>query len=206
MSTTVQFVFDIPCVWSYFGFTRLQRALARFRADGGRADVVLLPFQLDPGASVAGEPKLEVLRRAFGADAPAAVARITAMAAEEGLRFRHENAIYSNTFEAHRLIAVAARQGLGEEMTERLFRAHHTDELNIADLDTLKALAAETGVRWSDEGAEETRDALELVRNSGVRGVPVYRFAGRPALTGAQSEQALLAALTSAAHEQTHRG
>ncbi|WP_180903879.1 DsbA family oxidoreductase [Nonomuraea indica] len=204
MSTTVQFVFDIPCVWSYFGFTRLRRALARFRADGGQADVVLLPFQLDPDASVEGEPKLQVLRRAFGADAEAAVTRITAMAAEEGLLFRHENAISSNSFEAHRLIAVAARQGLGEEMTERLFRAHHTDELNIADLDTLKTLAEETGVRWSHEGAEETRAALELVRNSGVRGVPVYRFAGRPPLTGAQAEQTLLAALTSAAQEHPH--
>ncbi|WP_171074281.1 DsbA family protein [Nonomuraea basaltis] len=170
MSTTVQFVFDIPCVWSYFGFTRLRRALARFRADRGQADVVLLPFQLDPGASVEGELKLEVLRRAFGEDALAAVTRITAMAAEEGLRFRHENAIYSNTFEAHRLIAVAARQGLGEEMAERLFRAHHTDELNIADLGTLKALAAETGVQWSDECAEETLAELDRVRSSGVRG------------------------------------
>ncbi|MEV4009851.1 DsbA family oxidoreductase [Nonomuraea angiospora] len=197
MSAIVTFVFDIPCVWSYFGFTRLQRALARFRAEGGRADVAFRPFQLDPNASVEGELKIDVLRRAFGDEAESAVAGITAMAAEEGLRFRHDKAIYSNTFEAHRLIAVAARQGLGEEMVERLFRAHHADELNIADVDTLKALAEEIGVHWSDEGAEETRAELGGVRRSGVRGVPVFRFAGLPALSGAQSEQVLLAALTS---------
>ncbi|MGW5266512.1 DsbA family oxidoreductase [Microbispora sp. NPDC004025] len=197
MSATVTFVFDIPCVWSYFGFTRMQRALARFRAEGGQADVVFRPFQLDPDATVEGEPKIEVLRRAFGDEAENAVARITAMAAEEGLRFRHDRAIYSNSFEAHRLVAVAARQGLGEEMVERLFRAHHSDELNIADADTLKALADEIGVRWSDEGAEETRAELDRVRRSGIRAVPVFQFAGRPALSGAQSERVLLAALTS---------
>ncbi|MEO3806877.1 DsbA family oxidoreductase [Nonomuraea sp. B1E8] len=198
MSATVTFVFDIPCVWSYFGFTRLQRALARFRSEGGQADVVFRPFQLDPDASVEGEPKIEVLRRAFGDEAESAVAGITAMAAEEGLGFRHEKAIYSNTFEAHRLIAVAARQGLGEEMAERLFRAHHSDELNIAEVGTLKALADEIGVQWSDEGAGETRAELDRVRRSGIRGVPVFQFAGRPALSGAQSEQVLLAALASA--------
>ncbi|MFC7722252.1 DsbA family oxidoreductase [Nonomuraea recticatena] len=195
MNTTVQFVADIPCVWSYFGYTRLRRVLARFRAQGGRADVVFRPYQLDPDATVAGEPKMEVLRRAFGQDAASAVAAITAKAETEGLRLRHDKAVYSNTFEAHRIIAVAARQGLGEEMAERLFRAHHTDELNVADVDTLKGLAAETGVRWSDEGADELRAELDRVRRSGVRGVPVFQFPGRPPLTGAQSEQALQAAL-----------
>jgi predicted DsbA family dithiol-disulfide isomerase len=80
-------------------------------------------------------------------------------------------------------------------MVERLFRAHHTDELNIADEDTLAALAAETGVQWSGEGAEQTRAEIDRVRRAGVRGVPVFRFGDGPALTGAQSEQDLLAAL-----------
>ncbi|MFI0357607.1 DsbA family protein [Actinomadura sp. 9N407] len=195
MNTTVHFVLDIPCVWSYFAFARLQRALVRFRAEGGQAEVAFAPYQLSPDATVEGELKIEVLRRSFGDGTADAVVGITAKAADEGLEFRHDRAIFSNTFEAHRLIAVAAGQGRAEEMVERLFRAHHTDELNIADADTLKKLAAEAGVQWSDEGAEETRAELDRVRVSGVRGVPVLQVGERPALTGAQTEAALLTML-----------
>ncbi|TDB79824.1 DsbA family protein [Micromonospora sp. KC721] len=198
ITARLQFTFDVPCVWSYFAFARLRRALARFRADGGRAEVVFRPFQLAPDATVAGELKTDVLRRAFGGDIEETVAEITALAAQEGLLFRHHKAIFSNTFEAHRLIALASRQGLGEEMVERLFRAHHTDELNIADVDTLKRLAAEVGVHWSDDDDDETRAELDRVRRSGVRGVPVLQFADRPAMTGEQSEQDLFAALAKA--------
>ncbi|MFB4315811.1 SgcJ/EcaC family oxidoreductase [Actinomadura sp. 21ATH] len=199
MNTTVEFVLDIPCVWSYFAFARLRRALARFRAEGGRAEVVFRPYQLSPDATVAGEPKTEVLRRAFGGDPAEAIAAITAKAAGEGLEFRHDRAVFSNTFEAHRLVRVAAAQGRGEEMVERLFRAHHTDELNIADVDVLKGLAAEAGVGWSDEGAEETRRELDRVRRSGVRGVPVLRFGDRPQVSGALTEEEFLAALRAGA-------
>ncbi|GGS93915.1 DSBA oxidoreductase [Planobispora rosea] len=197
-STQVEFTFDIPCVWSYFAFTRLQRALTHFRAEGGRAEVVFRPFQLDPEATAEGELKVEVLRRAFGIDPAQAVAEITELAAAEGLTLRHDKAIFSNTFEAHRLVALAGDQGLGEQMVERLFRAHHTDELNVADPDVLRRLASEVGVRWSDEGAAETRAELERVRRTGVRGVPVLRFAGRPATGGTPSEQDILAALDDA--------
>ncbi|TDC85939.1 DsbA family oxidoreductase [Micromonospora sp. KC606] len=198
INVKVKFTFDVPCVWSYFAFARLRRALARFRAEGGQAEVVFRPFQLDPDATVAGELKVDVLRRAFGGDVTEAVAEITALAAEEGLLFRHDKAIFSNTLEAHRLIALAGRQGRGEEMVERLFRAHHTDELNIADRDTLKKLAAEVGVHWSDDGGDETRAAIQQVRHSGVRSVPVFHFADGPALTAARSEQDLFTALAEA--------
>ncbi|GGU90499.1 DSBA oxidoreductase [Actinomadura cremea] len=197
-SIKVGFTFDIPCVWSYFAFTRLQRALTRFRADGGRAEVVFHPFQLAPEATTEGEPKVEVLRKALGVDPAQAVAEITELAAQEGLVLRHDKAVFSNTFQAHRLVALASGQGLGEQMVERLFRAHHTDELNVADLDTLQRLAAEAGVRWSDEGAERTRADLDRVRRSGIRGVPVLQFADRPATSGALSEQAILSVLAHA--------
>lgn len=197
-SVKVDFTFDVPCVWSYFAFTRLQRALTRFRAEGGLAEVVFHPFQLAPEATREGELKVEVLRKAFGGDPAQAVAEITELAADEGLALHHDKAIFSNTFEAHRLVALASSQGLGEQMAERLFRAHHTDELNVADPDTLQRLAAEVGVRWSDEGAARTRADLDRVRRSGIQGVPVLRFADQPATSGVPSEQAMLAALAGA--------
>ncbi|MFC6886694.1 MULTISPECIES: DsbA family oxidoreductase [Actinomadura] len=199
----VEIVLDVPCVWSYFAFTRFERVAERFRARGGVLDVGFLPYRLAPDATVEGEPKTEVLRRAFGDGTSDAIAGITAKAAEEGLTFRHEGAVMSNTFDAHRLIAVASAHGRGEAMVERLFRAHHTDALNVADPATLRSLAAEIGVPWSDGAAAgETRAALERVRASGVRGVPVFLIGGRPPLAGAQSEEALAAELEMAALAQ----
>ncbi|HEX5596410.1 MAG TPA: DsbA family protein [Micromonosporaceae bacterium] len=191
----VEFVFDVPCVWSYFAYTRFQRAAARFRAAGGEVAVRFRPFQLDPRATVDGEPKIDVLRRAFGAEADDAVAGIESKAASEGLAFRHRHAIWSDTLAAHRLVAVAARQGRGEEMVERLFCAHHTDELNIADPGTLRRLADDAGVAWEDGDDGGVRAELARVRAQGVRGVPVFRFDGRT-LNGALSEETLYAALS----------
>ncbi|GAA2608940.1 DsbA family oxidoreductase [Actinomadura fulvescens] len=193
----VEIILDLPCVWSYFAFHRFQRVAARV---GGELEVGFLPFQLAPEATAEGELKVDVLRRSFGDATPDAIAGITAKAAEEGLVFRHERAIFSNTFEAHRLIRVASAQGKGEEMVERLFRAHHTDELNIADPVVLRSLAGEVGVTWSDEGAEELRAELARVRGMGVRGVPVFLINGRE-LSGAQSEEELTAALAFASAE-----
>lgn len=189
----VEFVFDVPCVWSYFAYARFQRAAARFRAEGGELSVRFRPFQLDPRATVDGEPKIDVLCRAFGAEVDDAIAGIESKAASEGLTFRHRNAVWSNTLAAHRLIAVAAGQGRGEAMVERLFRAHHTDELNIAEPSTLRRLAGEVGVAWQDGG--DVRAELARVRAEGVRGVPVFRFEGRT-LTGALSEETLYRALS----------
>lgn len=195
-----EFTLDIPCVWSYFTFTRFERAAARFRAEEGELDVVFQPYQLTPEATVAGEPKLEVLRRSFGGEVHDAVARIESLAADEGLLFRHTNAVFSNSFDAHRLISVAASQGRAEPMVERLFRAHHTDELNIADEPTLRRLATEVGVTWPEGGAERVRAELRRVLAAGVRGVPVVRFGDQPALHGAQSEHSLYTAMRAAAH------
>ncbi|MER7333388.1 MULTISPECIES: DsbA family protein [unclassified Micromonospora] len=191
----VEFVFDVPCVWSYFAYARFQRVAARIRAEGGEVTARFRPFQLDPRATVDGEPKIDVLRRAFGAEADDAVAGIESKAASEGLTFRHRHAVWSDTLPAHRLIAVAARQGRGEAMVERLFRAHHTDELNVADPATLRRLADEMGVAWQDGGDDDVRAELARVRAEGVRGVPVFRIAGRT-LNGALSEETLYQAMS----------
>lgn len=195
----IEFVFDYPCVWSYFTFNRLQRTLSVFRQAGGTAELILRPYQLAPDATVAGEPKREVLRRSFGSDTDDAIAGIESLAAAEGLHFRHARAVWSNTFGAHRLTFLAQQQGLGAKTAERLFRAHHTDELNIADPRVLSQLAAEIGVRWRDLSDARIANELESVRQTGLRTVPAIRFGGSAWMIGAQSEAALNAALTGSA-------
>ncbi|MEU4697923.1 DsbA family oxidoreductase [Nonomuraea dietziae] len=191
MTSRIEMTLDIACGASYLGWDRLRRALARLRAEGGEAEVVFHPFQIAPDAPsepARVEPLEEVHKRFFGPSVGESTARMTALGAREGMVYDYGRALFANTFEAHRLIRVAAAQGRAEEMADRLFRAYFADGLNLADGDTLRKLAAEAGVAWTDDGAEETRAELEQVRRSGVRGVPMFEINGR-ALSGAQSEE-----------------
>jgi predicted DsbA family dithiol-disulfide isomerase len=204
----VSIALDVICVHSYLGYTRFTRVAERLRAEGLQLEVDFLPFELAPGAGTAGEPLLPVLERVFGAEAVQQTLRFARQLAAEGLELHYERAVATGTFEAHRIIARAARQGLAEPMVERLFRAHFTDGLHIGDPATLTRLAGEVGLTPdgpgdapAGEGAEtdRLRAQLDHVRRLGVTGVPVFFIDGVRPLTGSQSEAALTGALREAA-------
>lgn len=191
----VSIVIDVICSGSYIGFTRFRRVADRFRAGGGKLQISFLPFQLDPDAPPYGEPLLEVLVRKFGPDVVTHNAQAEADAAQEGLRLNYEQAVAANSFEAHRLIAAAAEQGRAEEMTERLFRAHFTDGLDIGDQAILSALAGEIGVTPGGVSGEEIRSRLARVRALGVTAIPVFFFDNEHRLAGVPPEETLAATL-----------
>ncbi|MFF7261190.1 DsbA family protein [Streptomyces sp. NPDC008159] len=204
----VRIALDVICVHSYLGYTRFTRVARRLRAEGRQLSVEFLPFELAPGAGTAGEPLLPVLERVFGAEAVRQTLQYARQLAAEGLELHYERAVATGTFEAHRLIARAARQGLAEPMVERLFRAHFTDGLHIGDPATLARLAEEIGLTPDGPGAAPAADAgeadrlraeLDRVRGLGVSGVPVFYIDGVRPLSGSQSEAALSAALREAA-------
>jgi predicted DsbA family dithiol-disulfide isomerase len=200
-SARVDIVLDLVCAHSYLAYTRFARAVARRRAEGDRIAVTFSPFQLAPQAPVNAGPLLAVLERAFGPRALDDTARIKKSAAAEGLVLDYERAVATNTFEAHRLVALAARQGLAEQAVERLFRAHFTDGIDIGDPGSLAALAGELGVAYDDSGAAETQAELDRVRAEGIRGVPVFRFGDGTVVSGSATEEELdarLAAVTPA--------
>ncbi|MFI7016175.1 DsbA family protein [Streptomyces sp. NPDC050164] len=200
-SLRIEIALDLTCVHSYIGFTRFERVADRHRAAGGELDVVFLPFQVSPDAPPEGRPLAEVHLGFFGSaeQAAQATASMAAVGAKDGLKLNFERAVHVNTFEAHRLLAAAARQGLGEPMAERIFRAYLTDGLNIGDRTTLDRLAAETGVRPSPAGAGELRAELARVRALGIRSVPQFDFGGGIRLTGAQPEETIQRAFEAAA-------
>ncbi|MGW0965795.1 DsbA family oxidoreductase [Streptomyces sp. NPDC002516] len=209
----VRIALDVICVHSYLGYTRFTRAADRLRAEGHRIQVEFLPFELAPGAGTEGAPLLPVLERAFGPQAVRQTLQFAGQVAAEGLELHYERAVATGTFEAHRLIARAARQGRAEQMVERLFRAHFTDGLHIGDSSTLARLAAEAGVTADEPGTagsvpetaaetdaetERLRTELDRVRGLGVTGVPVFLIDGVRRLTGSQPEAVLLSALREA--------
>lgn len=198
-TATVEFVLDVICAASYIAYVRLERAIERVRADGGKVEVVFRPFQLAPDAAFDGEPLLEVLTGMFGKHVVAETQQAAADAVKDGVTLDYGRAVAADTFEAHRLIQSAASRGLGEAAVERLFRAHFTDGLNIADPATLQRLAAEIGVDANDAPADRLRADLARVRAGGIRSVPQISFDGGRALAGTQSETTYAKALHTAA-------
>ncbi|MEU8105233.1 DsbA family oxidoreductase [Nonomuraea muscovyensis] len=191
----VEIFSDVACPWCYIGHARFARAAERFRARGGRLEVTMRPFQLNPDAPAEGEPLLGALERKFGANVAQMTERVAGVAADDGLEVRFDRAVSANTFEAHRLIELATRQGRGEQMAERLFRAHFTDGLNVADPGVLAGLAAEAGVDDTGEGAAEVRDQLGRAGSLGITGVPLFLFEEKFAVSGAQPEETFTAAI-----------
>lgn len=205
---------DIACPWCYVGKRRLEAALTTFR-HAPSVEVAWRAFELDPSAPRQQDTSVSYaarLGKKYGkteAEAQKMIDRMTITAREDGLDFRFDHIKPGNTFDAHRIIHLAgesygyARQGA---VKERLLRAYMTEGESIGDHDTLVRLGVEAGldadrVRTllaSDAHAEEVRDDENEARELGISGVPFFVLGGVYAVSGAQSADVLLRALTQA--------
>lgn len=168
-------------------------------------EVSFAPFQVAPDAPSGGEPLQQVHRRHFGVAAADNEARMTELAAADGVVMNFDSAVFTNTAGAHRLIAAAAAHGRAEAMVGRLFRAYFTDGVNVGDRQALRTLAAELGVSSDEDDLERVQVELDRVRRGGVDTVPVFRFAGGPTLVGDQAEDVLRGALQDGARSESGR-
>ncbi|QKG27146.1 DsbA family oxidoreductase [Actinomadura verrucosospora] len=180
----VEFIHDIACVWSALGYARFQRAAEEHRAGGGGLEVVFRPYQT--AVSSAGTPPGRGHLRRGPAVLPEQIARAAAV---DGLVLNLDRVVPAHTARAHRLIALAAACGAAEDMAARLYRAHFTDGLDVADADVLRDLASDIGVHWND-GERSRAEPARSVRAPGPQ-VPVFRFPDGTVLVGAVSLAAL---------------
>ena len=206
---------DIACPWCYVGKRRFEKALSQFEYRA-QVEVVWKSFELDPikhSTAPAGD-YADRLARKYGKsrlDAEAMLAVMTETAAAEGLDFRFDQARPANTFDAHRLLHLAATQGLQDALKERFFRGYFTDGEQISDSSTLQRLAVEVGLgaqtvrRTLEEGTygDAVRQDEEEASELGIRGVPCFVIDRAVSLSGAQSPEAILEMLR---RESTERG
>ncbi|AII51513.1 DsbA family oxidoreductase [Hymenobacter sp. APR13] len=189
---------DIVCPFCYIGKRRLENALAKF-PHRDAIDIHWRSFELDADSNPQpGEGTLyKRLAAKYGNTeewARQMSANMTEMAAAEGLAFDFDRAVPANTFRAHRLVHLAEQHGLQDAAKERLFKAYLEEGLDINDVPTLQALAAElqlpadavTEALTSDAFAQEVRHDEYQARQIGVRGVPYFVFDDKYAVSGAQ--------------------
>jgi predicted DsbA family dithiol-disulfide isomerase len=201
---------DVVCPWCAVGEARFAQALERYPR-AAEVEVRWRSFELDPHAP-AERPgstveHLAAKYRTTVAQAQAMVDGMTETAATEGLDFRFDRARHGNTFDAHRLLHLAADRGVQPALLDRLFAASFTEGEPIGDPEALARLAVEVGldaddvrsVLSSDAYADAVRADEERARELGIGGVPFFVIDGAIGVSGAQPPEVLLQAL-----EQAH--
>jgi predicted DsbA family dithiol-disulfide isomerase len=190
---------DVVCPWCYIGKRRFERALDELAGEL-QIEYVFRAFQLDPTASPGmSQPVAEAYAKKFGGPerAQAMIARVTSIAADEGLEFRLDRAWRANTLLAHRLLWLAEQPGSPVQqplLKERLLQAYFHDGLDIGDPDVLATCASELGFDRdsvlafldSEEGMREVREEIEQAVEYGITGVPAFVINGRWSIPGAQ--------------------
>jgi predicted DsbA family dithiol-disulfide isomerase len=206
---------DIACPWCYIGKRRFESAVAQLPHP---VEVTWRSFELDPGA-VAGRARsdrsyAERLGAKYGKtveEAQGMLDSMTATAATEGLDFHFERVQAGNTFDAHRLLHLAADRGVQDALKERLVHAYFTEGAPVDDHPTLVRLAVEAGLDRDEAAqvltagtfADEVRADEAEAHALGITGVPFFVLDRRYGVSGAQSAEVLLNALREAWDSQS---
>ena len=197
---------DVACPWCYVGKRRFEAALAEFE-HAGETTLTWRSFELDPEAPLErpGEGAAHLAEK-YGMtveQARESQAGLAATAAGEGIEMRFDIQRMGRTFDAHRLVHLAAEHGIQDAVKERLMRAYFTEGALMSDHATLVALAGEAGLdpeearatlasdRFAAEVRADERDAQQL----GISAVPTFVVDRALGVSGAQPAEVLLSFL-----------
>ena len=214
---------DVVCPWCYIGKRRLEAAVALTGLD---VRVVWRSFQLDPSAPRPGEPGhggdvATYLGQKYGGGHEAGLAmnaRVSEVAAGDGLVFHLEKAVRGSTADAHRLLHLAGTldsahdggAGLQDRVKERLLLAYFTEGQDVSHPQVLRTLAGQAGlpagevddVLAGDAYAAEVSADQGQAQAYGATGVPFTVVEGRYGVSGAQPVEVFADALRRAAADR----
>jgi predicted DsbA family dithiol-disulfide isomerase len=193
----IQIWSDIMCPYCYIGKRRIEAALDQFEHKDSVA-VEWKSFQLDANFIASPDDNIiDHLAEKYRKDSQWAKEMVDSMtqnAKNSGLDFHFEKAILANSYNAHRLLHLAKKHQLGNELKELLFKAYLTDGKNIDDLQTLSELGENVGIDKdivegvlnSDAYAEAVKNDITMAQQLGIQGVPFFVFDNKYAVSGAQ--------------------
>jgi predicted DsbA family dithiol-disulfide isomerase len=205
---TVEIWSDVVCPWCYIGEHRFEAALASF-AHRDAVTIIRRSFQLDPSTPRTSQQRvLDMLISKYGvspAEAARMEQRVVSLAAAEGLPMRSDRLV-ANTFDAHRLLHLAAAHSRQDELMALLFAGHFANQQAIGDHATLLQIAVEAGldateaqrVLGSDAYADAVRADLQRAAMFGIRGVPFFVIDEQFGVSGGQEPAVFLDALNQA--------
>ena len=196
MTIEIEIWSDIMCPFCYIGKRHMEAALKSFPENNFR--ISWKSFQLDP--TISSQPGKDVYsylaeRKGLSVDQSRSLhADVAARAAAVGLDYQFDKTIIANSWKAHRLIQLAKKKGLDDQIEERLFLAYFTEGEDLNDENTLMRLGVEVGLNpidirdaiQSDSFDAAIRSDIQEAQTIGVRGVPFFVFNRKHAISGAQ--------------------
>lgn len=200
---------DIACPWCAVGRAHLRTALA----DWPHRDEVELrwrSFELDPAAPKQVDGRyVDRLADKYGcsaAEAAQMIDRMVATAADAGVELRFDRIRPGNTFDAHRVLHLAAERGRQDAVKSRFLDGYLTQGEPIGSHDAVRRLAVDAGldaaevaeVLAGDRYADAVRSEQATARRLGITGVPFFVLDRRLGVSGAQPPPVLRAALEQA--------
>ena len=197
---------DLTCPFCYMGKKKFMAAAHQF---AGKENVMirLRSFELDPNAPKNYPGTLyDWLSKRYGRTREEVIEMnqpVLQQAASLGLKFNLDQVKPTNSFDAHRLLQLAAIEGKAVTLSDELFKAHFTEGKNISNVDVLveagKSCDIDEGatkaVLFSDNFADKVRDDEALARKLSIRGVPFFLFNDTQFVSGSQPELVFLGAL-----------
>jgi len=198
---------DVMCPFCYIGKRHFEQALEKLPFKN-EIEVAWKSYQLNPEYhNTNNETIYDYLSRSKGMpieQAKQMTKQVVEMASNAGLTMDFDKNVPANTFDAHRLIHLAAKHGLQDLAEEKLFEAHFVKGLNLGEASVLLDVAEEIGldrteaesVLKGDEFAEAVRYDVYESQNLGIRGVPYFVMDRKYGVSGAQPVQAFTDALT----------
>ena len=195
----IDFVSDVACPWCAIGLASLKSALTKLEGSV-EAEIHLQPFELNPQTPFEGEDAGEHIRQKYGIDdkqleANRSAIRERAAALGVAINTQAGSRVW-NTFDAHRLLHWAEQQDREKAVAlkQALFRAHFTDNENVADRDVLVRIAKETGLAGDaarrmldgNEFVDEVRAQEHRWQQAGIHSVPATVVNGQYLISGGQ--------------------
>ena len=208
----IDIVSDVVCPWCIIGYKNLEQAIERL---DGQVDIKLRwhPFELNPDMGPEGQNLSEHIKEKYGLTPDQSAEnrdRISMMGENVGfdIRFSSDSRIY-NTFDAHRMLYWAGKEGKQTELKLALFRAYFQEGENPGEHGVLKRAAEEVGlspekaveILGSDMFAKEVRAEEEEFRNAGISSVPTYVVNGKYAISGGHPPEVFEQALSEIARQ-----
>jgi len=200
---------DVICPYCYMGKRRFENALKAFEH---KDNVVIVwhSYQLNPEAPKEYKGDMyDVMAERFGQPRQWIIEQIKPLqdeAASVGLTYNYDSMKPTNTFDAHRLIQLAATHNVQDKAEEALFRAYFTEGKNINDAATLIQIGTSIGLNeqeikdmlQSNAFADKVLADEKASDDLKISGVPYFIFNGKYKIDGAQPPQTFLKTLEKA--------
>ena len=201
----IDIVSDVVCPWCVIGFINLQKAIKELK-DQIEFEINWKPYELHPEIPQNGYDKKLYLQQKFGdlSGRQSPYKQIEEIGVALGFEFNFSKTErIPNTFNAHRLLWKAKREGLQTELSEALFKAYFTDGRDVGSVEVLSDIANEVGMDKekskkfliSKEGGQETADEEMSFIEKSIGAVPTYFINDKYIIQGGQEPETFVSFL-----------